>query len=111
MTIESTEVRAARNESLFREVNERIDSAGSRASPMFTEFMCECADDSCFEHISLTSEEYSSVRRMGAVFFILKPGHALPEVERVVGGEANRYDIVEKVGLAGVVAEKLEADS
>ena len=29
----------------------------------------------------------------------------------MVGGEADRYDIVEKVGLAGVVAEKLEADS
>ena len=108
---EAAEVRAARNESLFREVNERIDSAGSGASPMFTEFMCECADESCFEYVSLTSEEYSSVRRMGAVFFILKPGHALPEVERVVGGEANRYDIVEKLGLAAMVAETLEADS
>ena len=111
MTSELRQERAARNESLFRDVNERIKSTATELSPMFTEFMCECADDSCFEHISLTSEEYSSVRTMGAVFFILKPGHALPEVERVVGGEANRYDIVEKVGLAGVVAEKLEADS
>ena len=48
---------------------------------------------------------------MGAAFFLLKPGHALPEVERVVGGEADRYDIVEKVGVAGEVAEKLEAAS
>ena len=111
MAAESRQVRAARNESLFREVNERIDSAGSGISPMFTEFMCECADDSCFEHISLTSEEYSSVRKMGATFFVLKPGHALPDVERVVGGEADRYDIVEKVGVAAEVAEKLEADS
>jgi len=111
MTAESTELRAARNESLFREVNERIDSTGSGASPMFTEFMCECADDSCFEYVSLTSEEYASVRKMGAVFFILKPGHALPAVERVVGGEADRYDIVEKLGVAAEVAVKLEADS
>ena len=64
MATESPKVRTARNESLFREVNERIDSAGSGASPMFTEFMCECADDSCFDYISLTSEEYSSVRNM-----------------------------------------------
>ena len=111
MATESLEVRAARNESLFREVNERIDSAGSRATPMFTEFMCECADDSCFEYISLTSEEYSSVRKMGAAYFILKPGHALPDVERVVGGEADRYDIVEKVGVAAEVAVQLEPDS
>ncbi len=104
MATESPKVRAARNESLFREVNERIDSAGSGASPMFTEFMCECADDSCFDYISLTSEEYSSVRKMGAVFFVLKPGHAVPEVERVVGGEAHRYDIVEKFGVAAEVA-------
>ena len=46
MAAESRPERAARNESLFREVNERIDSARSGVSPMFTEFMCECADDS-----------------------------------------------------------------
>ena len=111
MASEPRQERAARNESLFREVNERIDSAGSGGSPMFTEFMCECADDSCFEHVSLTSEEYSSVRKMGPVFFILTPGHEDPAIERVVGGEADRYEIVEKQDVAAEVATELDPRS
>ena len=111
MASESRQERAARNESLFREVNERIGSTASKLSPMFTEFMCECADDSCFEHVSLTSEEYSSVRKMGPVYFILKPGHDDAAIERVVGGEAERYEIVEKQEVAAQVAAELDPRS
>ena len=111
MQVESRQERAARNESLFRDVNERIGSTATEASPMFTEFMCECADASCFEHVSLTSEEYSSVRNMGPVYFILKPGHDDADVERVVGGEANRYEIVEKQEVAAAVALELDPRS
>jgi hypothetical protein len=111
MELESRQARAARNESLFRDVNDRIDSAASDASPMFTEFMCECADASCFEHISLTSEEYASVRQMGPVYFILKPGHGDADVERVVGGEGDRYEIVEKQEVAAQVAAALDPRS
>ena len=78
---------------------------------MFTEFMCECADDSCFEHVSLTSEEYSSVRKMGPVYFVLKPGHEVPDIGRVVGGEADRYEIVEKQDVAAEVATELDPRS
>ena len=111
MASDSRQERAARNESLFRDVNERIKSTDSNISPMFTEFMCECADDSCFEHVSLTSEEYSSVRKMGPVFFILRPGHEVEDIERVVGGEAERYEIVEKQDVAAEVAAELDPRS
>ena len=47
MASDARQERAARNESLFREVNERIGSTATKLSPMFTEFVCECADDSC----------------------------------------------------------------
>lgn len=107
MATELRQERAARNRSVFREVNERIESAATKLSPMFTEFMCECADDSCFEHVSLTSQEYSSVRKMGPVFFIVKPGHVLRDIEHVVGGEADRYEIVEKEDVAAEVAAEL----
>jgi len=103
--------RAARNESLFREVNERIGTTATKLSPMFTEFICECADDSCFEHVSLTSEEYSSVRKMGPVYFILRPGHEDSDIERVVGGEADRYEVVEKQDVAAEVATELDPRS
>ena len=109
MASDARQERAARNESLFRDVNEQIKSAASNISPMFTEFMCECADYTCFEHVSLTSEEYSSVRNMGPVYFILKPGHEVEDVERVVGGETDRYEIVEKQDVAAEVATELDA--
>jgi hypothetical protein len=108
MASDPRQERAARNESLFRDVNERIKSTASNISPMFTEFICECADDSCFEHVSLTSEEYSSVRKMGPVFFIVRPGHEAADIERVVGGEAERFEIVEKQDVAAEVATELD---
>ena len=111
MASDPRQERAARNESLFRDVNERIKSTASNLSPMFTEFMCECADDSCFEHVSLTSEEYSSVRGMGPVYFILRPGHEVADIERVVGGEADRFEIVEKQDVAAEVATELDPRS
>jgi hypothetical protein len=111
MASESRQARAGRNESLFRELNERIDESATDITPMFTEFMCECASDSCFDYVSLTSQEYMEVRKMGPVYFAVTPGHADPEVERIVGGEADRYDIVEKQGVAAEVAVELEPNS
>jgi hypothetical protein len=107
MAREARDERAARNESLFREVNERIESAATKLSPMFTEFMCECADDTCFEHVSLTLEEYTSIRNSGPTYFVVRPGHTNSEIERVVGGEADRYDVVQKLGTAAEVATAL----
>jgi hypothetical protein len=104
MASEARKKRAARNESLFREVNERIEDAASKLSPMFTEFMCECADDTCFEKVSLTLQEYTSIRESGPTYFVVKTGHSDPEVERVVGGEGDRYDVVEKLGAAAEAA-------
>jgi hypothetical protein len=111
MASDARQERAARNESLFREVNERIESAATSISPMFTEFMCECSDDSCFEKVSLTIEEYKSVRKMGSAFFFVVPGHGEPDVERVVGGEADRYEVVEKQEVAAEVATELDPRS
>jgi hypothetical protein len=107
MASEVREERLARNESLFRDVNERIESAATKLSPMFTEFMCECADQTCFEHVSLTLEEYTSIRNSGPTFFVVTPGHGNSEIERVVGGEGDRYEIVEKIGTAAEVATAL----
>lgn len=108
MTSEARQERAARNESLFREVNERIEDAATKLSPTFTEFMCECSDEGCFERISLTLEEYASVRNRGPVYFVLTPGHENGDVERVVGGKGERYEIVEKQEVAAEVAAELD---
>lgn len=99
--------RAARNQSLFREVNERVKDLND-AFHAFTarnDWVCECADERCAERIEMSCEEYEHVRRDGARFFVA-PGsaHVWPEVERVV--ERNRtYWIVEKIEKGGKLAD------
>ena len=100
--------RVAKNEGLFREVNERIleleerfgerEPAESRLG-----FVCECSRSECTSRIELTTDEYREVRRK-PTRFVVAPGHVDPDHERVVD-ERERYAVVEKFGLAGSIAE------
>ena len=103
--------RAAKNQSLFRDVNERVRelSEGLGPSLPLDQWLCECADESCAERIELTTEEYENVREHAAQFAVA-PGHVFPEVERVVA-RYERHWIVEKVGEAGTVAQGLDPRS
>jgi hypothetical protein len=75
------EERIARNEVLFREVNERVkDLAPSEGG---IEFICECGDEECIDRVSLSADEYERVRSDPVEFFV-KPGHEIPDVEEVV---------------------------
>jgi hypothetical protein len=89
----SREERVARNESLFREANERIKEAQEEV-PTESEYLCECGDPECTEPISLTLREYEEVRREPTHFAIL-PGHEDPEIEQVVAWN-ERFVVVEK---------------
>jgi hypothetical protein len=108
---EAREVRAARNQSLFRAVNERLrvmneafeEIAGSQA------ITCECADLHCIEQIKMTGEEYDRVRESPRRFVVLRD-HVYSDVERVVG-EYDGYQIVEKTGVAGEIAEAVRTES
>ena len=102
--LEEQRVRAARNQSFFREVNERIDEL--RPSSSFVEFVCECTLQACTERISLTLEEYEDVR-VDSNRFVVIPGHELAEVETVVA-EHDRYLVVAKLGAGAEVAEQLD---
>ena len=73
-------VRAARNESLFRAVNEEVEEAAKGSSAMFTEFVCECSRVDCTERVSLTLTEYEDVRKI-ATHFVVRPDHVDEEVE------------------------------
>ena len=79
--LEAQRARAARNESVFREVNERIEEFRNTASA-FVEFVCECALERCAAYVSLTLEEYERIRLDSNRFFVL-PGHVLPHVDKV----------------------------
>src|SRR3954451_13157664 len=105
-TNDARAIRAAKHQSLFREVNERIEALNEEFSRILPigEWICECADEECFEPVALTVAEYEAIRAHPARFPVL-PGHEQPEVESVV--ETNdRYLVVEKVGEAEVVASR-----
>jgi hypothetical protein len=103
-TVRDRQVRAARNQSKWRDINE-LALTNRRENSNFRSFACECADESCSEELSLTLEEYEAVRRRPD-HFVVKIGHVVPDVERVVtnGADGTRYQIVEKLGAAGRVA-------
>jgi hypothetical protein len=48
---------------------------------------------------------------MGPVFFMVTPGHVYEDIEKVVGGEADRYEIVQKEDVAAEVAAELDPRS
>jgi hypothetical protein len=89
-----------RNEALFREINERIEDAGTTHAPddVPLEFLCECDDTDCVEKVSATRTEYEAIRAVATQFFVL-PGHDDPGVEHVVQ-QTERFLVVEKEGEA-----------
>jgi hypothetical protein len=96
--------RFARNEWLFREVNERIAEVNQDFElDGRLDFLCECGREECLETVDLSRDEYRTVRDDGARFLV-KPGHEEPSVERVVI-RAETYLVVEKLGAAGEESE------
>ena len=66
----------AKNEELFRNVNERIEeiSAGVPRDQPLLEFLCECDRTGCEEKIQAARAEYESIRA-DPTHFIVLPGH------------------------------------
>ena len=92
------EHRAARNEALFRSINEEIEMLGlateSNPEERRIGFLCECSNDSCIETVQLTIPEYEEVRS-GSRWFAILPDHVTDEIEHVVQAHPH-YVIVEK---------------
>jgi hypothetical protein len=104
-------VRAARNQAMFREVNERLEGLAEtfRWVSEMSSFTCECADLGCTSPLELTLEEYEAVRGDGNSFVVL-PGHVYYDVERVVR-ETERFVVVSKLGEGAGVAEAFDPRS
>jgi hypothetical protein len=101
---DETEQRIARNEDIFREINEGIRRGrwpGEEDS--ITGFRCECASLGCSDMIPLSFREYERVREH-ARRFIVAPGHERLDAEVVVE-KLSGYLVVQKVGQAGEAAE------
>ena len=98
----------ARNEELFRNVNERIETLSQTVAqddPMM-EYLCECDSAGCYERVRATRGEYESVRAEPTRFIVLA-GHQDPEVERVTLSN-DRFLVVEKHGAAARDAEETD---
>jgi len=91
----SDEVKRAQTEALFRDVNERIAESAQRFEADTTQFVCECADPNCTHRVEASLDEYEDVRADGATF-MLTPGHADTDIERVLE-DRGRFQVVEKV--------------
>jgi hypothetical protein len=98
--MDKPEVRIAKTESLFRDVNERIAESAQGSGSEDAAFVCECADPACTEQVEAPLDAYEEVREDGTRF-LLAPGHEDKRVERVVE-RRRRYHVVRKVN--GIVA-------
>jgi hypothetical protein len=105
--VDSRQQRVAKNEALFRHVNERIEDINEKLdgdSP--SDFLCECGDENCTAPVSLTVAEYENVRS-DPTHFLIAHGHVVIDVERVIA-ENERFAVVEK--FAGE-AERIAVES
>ena len=102
------EIRAARNQALFRVVNERLRELNESLSALSESFViaCEFANRSCVEMLTIHADEYEAMRAEPR-HFAVRPDHVYPDVEDVVR-ESDEYVVVEKRAVAAQVAEVLD---
>jgi hypothetical protein len=90
--------RAARNEEVFRSVNERIEEgAEQHAVSGALPFHCEWGRSSCVETIEIPPDRYSAIVRE-RYHFVVIPGHEQAQIERIL--ETEPEFLVEKTGEA-----------
>jgi hypothetical protein len=97
--VDPREERAAKNEALLREVNDRIEAVGRHLQVLpdggLLEFRCECGQADCEHLISMPVSAYEHVRADNDRFVVV-PGHEDSGIERVVE-RAESYLIVDKL--------------
>lgn len=104
------ETRAARNQAMFRAVNEKMRELNEALSTVSDKYAiaCECADSGCIETVHIRQGDYMAVRSNPRQFVVMR-GHVVPGVEEVVS-ESDGYVVVEKLGAAGQLAAGLAED-
>jgi hypothetical protein len=104
------EQRLGVNESVFREVNERLEGLAehfSRNQDEPLDLICECKNAACIQRIEMSRAAYTALRTEDT-HFALYPGHAEPTIERVISSHPG-YEVVAKVGPAANVARNLSS--
>lgn len=89
--------RIGRNEALFRQVNEEIETLERGLATIGDQklhIVCECGNLHCSDRVVVPLPAYEKVRSDGSLFFIV-PRHEKPSVEDVVE-ETQGYAVVRK---------------
>jgi hypothetical protein len=101
--VDTSQQRVAKNEALFRQVNERIEEVNEAlGADEPSDFLCECGDDNCTAPVRLTLAKYEEVRS-DATHFVIAPGHEIIDVERVIE-QNDEFAVVEKFNEAERIA-------
>src|SRR3954451_12301622 len=100
--------RAARNESVFSDANERIEerleelSLSDDRSP----FLCECENPLCTQPVRLTAEEYEAVRA-SPDRFIVATDHTIEDADVIT--RSVEFQVIQKRVVEASVAARLDA--
>jgi hypothetical protein len=102
--------RLAKNEALFREVNERISeitqelASGMANREPIDGLVCECSDPECLERLGpITIAEYEAVRQDPRRFIIVA-GHQAADVEDIVDRQPTYWTVEKHEGAPSDVA-------
>ena len=101
------DLRRAKNEALFRHVNEKLEDLNETFATITDAFsvVCECDDAKCVEQMSVSRDTYEQVRARGDVF-ILRRGHSTPRVEVVIDAGPDWELVQKRPGGPAEFAEK-----
>jgi hypothetical protein len=115
--VEARLSRLAKNEALFREVNERISeihetlAPGSNQPDLVDGLICECSDPLCLERVGpLTIAEYEEVRR-DPTRFIIAAGHQAADVETVAQKHPTYWVVEKHEGVPSKIARERDPRS
>ena len=100
--------RIGRNEALFRKVNDQIEGVNEAFGTITgtMSLLCECGQLECLEQIELTIDEYRELRA-DPTRFAVKPGHEIPDVERIVERRPRHFVVAKAEGEPARVARDL----
>jgi hypothetical protein len=102
---EEREIRAARNQALFRAVNDKMLELNETFGDLVGSFSvaCECARIDCVDLLEIPGDAYRAVRESPR-FFVVRPDHVWRDVERVVSTH-DGYAVVEALGDGAQIAD------
>jgi hypothetical protein len=105
-----TEERIARNDSIFRDANEQINTSAREHGTdeeQAVPFICECADEHCTTIVLLSRGEYDDVRSDSRQFLTVFGHERFEGLVDVVSTNHNHL-VIRKSGRAGDIAASLD---